>query len=188
MKMIASLIVFSSLFANLVSAQNLPFNPIHLPDYTAAKRAEGNSRLKISVASEDSSQLPVMKFGGVVLCSKTTCYRPRLIEKMEISRGGNGYANLIVDSLIPSTQIETIYFEDSRDSSVSGSATLSRPLDIKKGYYGGEIFVALKSDAEKRLLKYHPSFATSNLISEGGQSVYYIPKRPLNVPLSRSNF
>ena len=174
-----------ALFASELHAQHHPFNPAPLPDFSVSNPSHrlSHARLRIAAASEDAAPLSPLRFGGLVLCSTSACYRlPRLPGKQPAA-GGNGSASLLADALLPFTQIDTLYFEDRRGVNVTGSVTLSRPLLIEQHYYGGEIFVLLKPLRTGTQVSYAPSFATSGFLREEGQSIYYNPRLPLDIAL-----
>lgn len=174
-----------ALFASELHAQHYPFNPAPLPDFSLSNPGHrlSHARLKITAASEDAAPLSPLQFGGLVLCSTSACYRPPRLPGKQPAAGGNGSASVLADALLPYTQIDTIYFEDVRGGNVTGRATLSRPLLIEQHYYGGEIFVLLKPFRTGTQVSYAPSFATSSLLREEGQSIYYNPRLPLDIAL-----
>ncbi|NIA00888.1 phosphodiester glycosidase family protein [Massilia sp. CCM 8734] len=163
------------MFNSSAKADSFPFNPIPLPDYIAKNQDREIGRLKISVASATTTNTPELRIGGIVICSKTSCYRPNITTTSTSRITVNGTANLIVDSSISHSNIEKIFFENIKGGNVAGSISLSRPLNIEKGFYGGEIFVTLKPTGIGKNQFFGPSNATSNLLRENGRSIYYNP-------------
>jgi hypothetical protein len=139
-------------------------------------------RLKISVALEDSKQLPNISIGNISICSKKSCYRPNILRRDQNTAGLNILT--ATDTDIPASQIESISFEKLKDSNVVGTVKLARTLELDKGYYGGEIFVTLKQDLRKKEVEYQATYAASSYLTEKGHSVYYNPRFPLDISLS----
>jgi hypothetical protein len=172
-----SLCTFLSLFAaTQAQAENFRFNPTPLRDYDVSQQGHGNARLKISVSFDNAIETKSISVGGVVACSSSACFRPNLRVPSGSSNSLNGTATLIVDSLIPETTIEKVYFEELKGGNLSGSISLASPLKIDNGFYGGEIYITLTPSGNEKQNQYKPSYAASNLIRESGQSIYYNPK------------
>lgn len=181
----SSLGILFAAFCKGAIAANFQFNPIPLADYATKAANPGIARLKISVAMENSTTTPALTFSGIVICSKTACYRPNLLSNRGSANTSNGSAKLVVDAAMPYEQIEKIFFEESKGGNVSGSIELTRHLNVEKGYYGGEIFVTLRRTAINGAPNYLPSFATSNFLRENGTSIYYNPRFPVAANLDQ---
>lgn len=165
-----------------VEAENFRFNPIPLKDYQASSKAD-NARIRVSVALDDQAITKPLKIGGIVVCSSTACYRPNTVVTNDPANSGIGTAKLVVDSIMPATQIDSIYFEDLKGGDIAGSITLANPLKIESGYYGGEIFVTVAQSNSRGTSPYIPIYAASNLLRESGKSIYYNPKFAAKVDL-----
>jgi hypothetical protein len=179
MRISMSIAMLTMISCSNVSAENFPYAPIAIENNLSTTKNIDSARLKISIAldaaDKAASSIPL---GGVVVCSKLACYRPNVLEKNNNIKSPDESVKLIVDAKIPYSQIEKIYFEEPKGGGATGSIELSRHLNIEKGYYGGEIFVLFKQASSKSIPTFKPTFATSNLIREQGQSIYYNPSRP----------
>lgn len=174
-------LLFATICCHNSSAENIPFNPIPASDYSASNNVDGYVRLKVSVAADETTQAPRLKYANVVVCSKTDCYRLTKIQGSE-DKTTDGTV-LIADIMVPPARIEKIYFEELRGGNFYGAMKLSSDLNIEKGYYGGEILVIVKSTQVGDKAIYRPIYATSGLMRENGRSIYYNPKFPLTVGL-----
>jgi hypothetical protein len=184
MRKLLGLATLLAMFCCDVQAERLPFAPIPLPDYLPATTKAPDARLKISVALDTVAETtPALSLGGIVVCSKTACYKPNTRAARAAANASAGGAMLVADSTVPYTQIDKVYFEEPKQGGVGGAIELSRPLNVEKGYYGGELFITVKPGTASKTAAFVPSFATSNLLREKGRSIYYNPRFAATVTL-----
>jgi hypothetical protein len=173
MKFIAPFALATIFVANAQGA-SLPFNPIPLSDYVNGHDADLQTRLPITLAIEDSRAEVKLGVAGIVICSKSACYRPNMRDIRKNFDGGVR-ASTVVDATIPFDTIDELYIETAHGSNVSaGSIKLDRPLNITQAGLGREILVTFRTTGDKSS-NYKASFATSTLYHETRKSIYYVP-------------
>lgn len=183
--MIKTFIMLSISTVTLSAVAQVPSRyPIPVKNFTSASELNANaSRMKISVLADGQGDTALIS--GLVLCSRSTCYKPSTEQTVSIKNTANGSSSIVGDFLIPPDTIESIYFEDSKSSgAISGSIKLASPLKVEKGFYGAEMLVVLKKINARGRVEYRPASVATNLLREGATSVYYVPSKPLvyNLP------
>lgn len=183
MKKMLWMCLLTTILGGNAHASDFRFNPIPIEDYKVSDQDNGRGRLKISIALNDEQEVNGLKIGGIVVCSTSACFRPNIISSKNSASALNGTASLVVDSSVPPVQISSIHFEELHGSSVKGSIELVNPLNIERGYYGGELLVMLSRAKDQGGRTFTPTHAASNLLREDGNSIYYNPKFAAKISL-----
>ncbi|MBV6322417.1 hypothetical protein [Duganella violaceipulchra] len=182
-----SLLIFLS-FSNTSFASALPYSSSPVNGFTPESEiAKGFTRLKISLAIGELNPENSIRLGRLNVCTKSACFSPPTPGYFNAINTANGSATLVVDAIVPSVKIESVYFSEITGAKVvDGNIKLRTPLALEEGYYGGEILIILSRRSNGKNEIYYPSDSSSNFFNKESQSVYYNPKIAMTATLSHA--
>jgi hypothetical protein len=174
-----------AIFSSVAQATTYPFQPTPVPDYPTAEKSSADvTRLRLSVSIDSSIKDDSLKIGDLIFCSSTACFRPTPKTYISAKSTEFGTATTVFDSAVPYGDIRTIFFgEVAGQKIISGRIELPSTLSLEKGFQGADILVLLKKSMSRNNVVYVPARATSALMDNTAQAVYYDPSFSSTVSL-----
>jgi len=163
----------------IASAQTPPTTIVgSLP--AAATPRDGFTRLRLSLASGDTSTSETPRLAGIALCTTSVCYESSAPSTVTISSTANGAGATIAELEVPNSDIVIVQFKSAAGQGIlQGSVALPDPLKLEKGFQGGDVLVIV----QKRGSGYVPVAAASNYVQSEGTTFFYNPKFATTVKL-----
>jgi len=172
-KLVASILLVSS---PVFAASQLPYPPVAAEKFNA--EAAPNSKLvrvKLSIFNSTNTAERNILLGGLVVCTKASCYKPPTQQYVDFTTTSNA-TNALSDFVMPPGVITHIYFEELASGvGIEGSIKLDNPLKIDQELPAAEILVVLAQRGTGNKMKYIPTLASTGLLDKQATSIYYVP-------------
>ncbi|MGM9489316.1 phosphodiester glycosidase family protein [Ideonella sp. YS5] len=175
---------FAGLLASTVFAG--PAFPPQRVEQLAAGQAvpAGMTRVRVSLAIEDATPDSQVQLGDLTVCSDKACYQSTTPPFVGLADTSKGTSTVIATFSVPYGRFRSVHLAPvAGPKTASGEISLTTPLKIAEGFYGGDIFVLLEKKIAQGTTTYVPTSAATGLYHDEGVSVYYNPKVALQKKL-----
>ena len=139
--------------------------------------ADGMTRLRLDLTSNENVPSSNVRLGAVILCSRDACFKAVGRSNVDLFNTADGNSTQALEAVIPTGEVTDVFFEQvAGPKVVAGSIHLQRPLKIDRGFKGGEILVVLERRQSQEQETFTPVAIASNLFRDEFQAVYYNPR------------